>query len=134
MRTPRPARQTGRMRALSRRDVTACELTSGLEPGELVERVPGELTRDCRDEHQDRHEGNHLRLPLQHPQKPPYYKDARREDCFFCGRRGVSPLRGIWEKSLLRGGNETRFGERTASPREAFCVPTGERRDGDSVL
>src|SRR5216684_1759146 len=50
MRTPRPARQTGRMRAFSRRDVTGCELTSGLEPGELVERVPGELTRDCRDE------------------------------------------------------------------------------------
>src|SRR6266705_2385482 len=71
MRTPRPARQTGRMRALSRRDVTACELTSGLEPGELVERVPGELTRDCRDEHQDCNEGNQLRLPLQHPQNLP---------------------------------------------------------------
>src|ERR1700704_3712448 len=45
-RTPSPATQTGRTRALSRRDVTACELTSDLEPGELVERVPGELTRD----------------------------------------------------------------------------------------
>src|SRR5436853_1047053 len=95
IRTPRPARQTGTMRALSRRDVTACELTSGLEPGELFEGVPGELTRDCRDEHQDRHESNQLRLPLQHPGNNLPTRRRQTARFFLCARTGESPHRGI---------------------------------------
>src|SRR6266849_2317679 len=134
MRTPRPARQTGRMRAFSRRDVTGCELTSGLEPGELVERVPGELTRDCRDEHEDRQHGNQLRFPLQHPLEPPKHKDARLADSSFEVEAAHPPYGGFSEISLLTEGNESGLGEGTTPPREAVFVPTGEGRDGDAVV
>src|SRR5207253_10372693 len=71
-RTPSPARQTGSSSAVSRREGTACVLTLRLLPGELVgDRIPGELSQECRNQHQDGYEGDQLWLPLQHPVVPP---------------------------------------------------------------
>src|SRR5438874_292070 len=93
-RTPRPARQTGRRRAVSRRGVTACALTMRLLPGELVgERLPRELSQQCRKQHEDGDESDQLGLPLQHPQNLP--EDARLRDSLAVGPGGESPGRGI---------------------------------------
>jgi hypothetical protein len=50
MSTPKPARQTGRIRAASRRGVTGWEVTSVRLPTQLVDSVPAEL----REEHRKR--------------------------------------------------------------------------------
>src|SRR5919204_6904978 len=97
-RIPPPARQTGRMRAVSRRGLTACVLTVSGLPGELVgERFPRELSQERSQQHQDGHESDQLWLPLQHPQVPP----RRRQTAGFFRGKGLleSPVRGIWRNT-----------------------------------
>src|SRR3954468_7315033 len=65
-RTPRPATQTGTMRAASFRGVPAEELMPRPLPGQLVERVPRQLSDRGRNEHEDEQETDQPRLPLQH--------------------------------------------------------------------
>src|SRR5512133_572567 len=67
---PSPTRQTGAIRRLSRRGVTAWVLTSGALPGELGRRFPRELPEQCGDQHQDSDESDQLWLPLQHSVNP----------------------------------------------------------------
>src|SRR5439155_8546699 len=67
--TPRPATQTGKIRAASLRGGAAVEVIRPL-PGQLFDAVPGELTERGRDEHDEGHEDDQPGLPLQHS-KPP---------------------------------------------------------------
>src|SRR6266511_1117754 len=125
----RPARQTGRIRAVSRRGVTAWELTVRVLPGELVgDRLPRELSQQCGKEHHEGHESDQLWLPLQHPRVPP----RRRQTAGFfrVAPSRVSPERGICPEYGLRSRNEARFGQGPPGPGEALRVPARERRDG----
>src|SRR5438093_3788588 len=94
--------------------------------------LPRELAQHSRDEHQDRHEGDQLGLPLQHPQVPPR-EDARPGDFPALTLPGASPHRGICREYDLRTGNEPGFRERPTAPGKAVLVPPGERRDRDAV-
>src|SRR5207253_9269684 len=76
--TPRPATQTGVMRAASLRGGAAVEVTPAPLPGELVDRVPSQLTEHDRNERDHREEDDQPGFPLQHPQPP--RRDARRRD------------------------------------------------------
>src|SRR2546421_3240764 len=131
-RTPRPAMQTGKMRAASRRGVTAVEVTSAPLPGQLVDRFPGELPERDRNEHDQGHQEDQPGLPLQHPE-PPHQKDARPRDSLACDTPRDPPCGGFAQNAGLRGG-KAGFGERAAGPREACGVPTRELGDGDAVL
>ena len=66
-----------------------------LQPGELVDRVPRELTEQCRRQHQDRHENHRLGLPLQQSVIPPR-KGRQPRDSFARGLQRESLHRGIW--------------------------------------
>src|SRR5690242_11497345 len=89
MRIPSPARQTGTIRKFSRRGVTAWALMLSVLPGEL-ERFPGELPQQCRNQHQDSHESDQLWLPLQHSVSPLRFD-------------GLTPAAGILSGGRPRG-------------------------------
>src|SRR5439155_2955719 len=93
-RTARPAMQTGKMRAASRRGVTAVEVTSAPLPGQLVDRIPGELPERDRNEHDQGHQEDQPGLPLQHPE-PPRKKDARPGDSLVCNTPRYPPCGGF---------------------------------------
>src|SRR5438309_4088216 len=86
--------QTGKMRAASRRGVTAVGVTSAPLPGQLVDRIPGELTERDRNEHDQGHQEDQPGLPLQHPE-PPHQKDARPGDSLACDTPRDPPCGGF---------------------------------------
>src|SRR5439155_22781781 len=90
---PRPAMQTGRMRAASLRGVAAVEVTPAPLPGELLDRVPRQLTEPGRNQHDHREEDDQTRLPPQPPQPPE--RDARPRDFALWGVPRYPPLGGF---------------------------------------
>src|SRR5438874_4725740 len=90
--------QTGRMRAASLRGGAAVEVTSAPLPGELLDRVPRELTETNRNEHDHHEEDDQTGLPLQHPQ-PPGQRDARPRDSLAWWVPGDPPVGGFAENA-----------------------------------
>src|SRR5437899_827137 len=119
------------MRAVSRRGVTAWELTSAQNQvnwtNESQVNWPETAATSTRIETRPIALGFHCNIRLYLPTK------TADVTILPCGLPGANPSIGGFAERASGNGVEASFSERLAGPRETFCIPPREARDRDAV-